>query len=81
MPDQIEQSLFNFESKDQLPKKKDRTLIKDLISYNWIYGNKRSKADFTVGNIYFSFTNIIVCKTLKEGRALRNIGKRKTYIK
>ena len=43
MPDQIEQSLFNFESKDQLPKKKDRTLIKDLFSYNWVYGNKEAR--------------------------------------
>ena len=25
---------FNFQSKDQLSKKKDRILIKDLISYN-----------------------------------------------
>ena len=29
-------SRFNFESKDQLTKKKDRILIKDLISYNLI---------------------------------------------
>ena len=32
---------------------KDRILIKDLISYR-LKSNKRSKADFTVGNIYFT---------------------------
>ena len=46
---------FNLESKDQLTKKKDRILIKDLISYNWKYRNKRSKAVFTVGNNIFLF--------------------------
>ena len=44
---------FNLESRDQLTKKKDRILIKDLISYNWKYRNKRSKANFTVGNNIF----------------------------
>ena len=29
-----------------------KILKKDLTSYNWKYRNKRSKTDFTVGNIY-----------------------------
>ena len=44
---------FNLESKDQLTKKKDLILIKDLISYNWKYRNNRRKAVFTVGNNIF----------------------------
>ena len=51
-------SFFNFEGQDQLTKKKDRILIKDLIIYNWKYRNKRSKDTFTVGNIYSFYTNI-----------------------
>ena len=43
------QDTFNFLSKDQLTKKKDRILIKDLISNKWKYKTK-SKAYFTVGN-------------------------------
>ena len=32
---------FNFLSKDQLTKKKDRVLIKDLISNKWKYKTKK----------------------------------------
>ena len=63
---------FNFWSKDQLTKKKDRILIKDLISNNLKYKAK----DFTVGNKYkflkiihsinscqiFNFCKIAICQ-------------------
>ena len=39
---------LNFWSNDQLTKKKDRILIKDLISTKWKYIKKKGKANFIV---------------------------------
>ena len=38
-----------FRKRTNVTKKKDRILIKDLISYKWKYRNTRRKAYFTVG--------------------------------
>ena len=50
------QDTFNFLSKDQLTKKKDRILIKDLISNKWKYKTK-SRLILQSG-IYYLLTNI-----------------------
>ena len=48
---------FNFQIKDQLTKKKDRILIKDLISYNWKYKTKEARLIQLQSGIYI-FTNM-----------------------
>ena len=45
--------IFNFLSKDQLTRKKDRILIKDLISNKWKYKTKKQGWFYTREYIIF----------------------------